>query len=129
MAVRVQRGRVYRRAQRRGDPLPLPRQHHTNPAAVTALPGLVPTADQMASERMRPQAHKEGREIDQGIFLRGVLRSPAAGPHLLDAMLRPPPRALRLLRSSLEREWRTSGQCESGVVTARPGSRCVGMNA
>jgi thioesterase DpgC len=66
-------------------------------AAAVAFPGLVPTANQMAGERARPQARKEGREIDQGIFLRGVLRSPVAGPHLLNAMLRPTPRALRLL--------------------------------
>jgi thioesterase DpgC len=66
-------------------------------AAAIAFPGLVPTADQMAAERARPQASKEGREIDQGIFLRGVLRSPVAGQHLLSAMLRPTPRALRLL--------------------------------
>jgi (3,5-dihydroxyphenyl)acetyl-CoA 1,2-dioxygenase len=66
-------------------------------AAAAAFPGLVPTAAQLAAERVRPQADKEGREIDQGIFLRGVLRSPVAGPHLLDAMLRPTPRALELL--------------------------------
>jgi thioesterase DpgC len=66
-------------------------------AAAAAFPGLVPTADQMTAERTRPQASKEGREIDQGIFVRGVLRSPLAGPHLLSAMLAPTPRALRLL--------------------------------
>jgi thioesterase DpgC len=66
-------------------------------AAAVAFPGLVPTAAQLAVERTRLQAGKEGREIDQGIFLRAVLRSPLAGPHLLDAMLRPTPRALRLL--------------------------------
>jgi thioesterase DpgC len=66
-------------------------------AAATALPGLVPTAEQMAAERARPQASKEGREVDQGIFVRGVLRSPLAGRHLLSAMLRPTSRALRLL--------------------------------
>jgi thioesterase DpgC len=66
-------------------------------AAAAAFPGLVPTAEQMAAERAGPQASKEGREIDQGIFLRGVLRSPLAGPHLLNAMLRPTARALRLL--------------------------------
>jgi (3,5-dihydroxyphenyl)acetyl-CoA 1,2-dioxygenase len=66
-------------------------------AAAIAFPGVVPTADQMAAERARPQALKEGREIDQGIFLRGVLRSPVSGPHLLDAMLLPTPRAIRLL--------------------------------
>ncbi|MEU0031512.1 (3,5-dihydroxyphenyl)acetyl-CoA 1,2-dioxygenase DpgC [Streptomyces sp. NPDC006335] len=66
-------------------------------AAAGAFPGLVPTADQLAAERRRPQAGKEGHEIDQGIFFSRVLRSPVAGPHLLDAMLRPTPRALRLL--------------------------------
>jgi thioesterase DpgC len=66
-------------------------------AAAVAFPGLVPTAGQMAAERARPQALKEGHEVDQGIFLRGVLRSPLAGPHLLRAMLRPTPRALRIL--------------------------------
>ncbi|MHC3475030.1 (3,5-dihydroxyphenyl)acetyl-CoA 1,2-dioxygenase DpgC [Streptomyces sp. 7R007] len=66
-------------------------------AAATAFPGLVPTPAQLASERGREQAGKEGHEIDQGIFVRAVLRSPSSGPHLLDAMLRPTPRALRLL--------------------------------
>ena len=80
-------------------------------AAAAAFPGLVPTAEQMAAERARPQASKEGREIDQGIFLRGVLRSPVAGPHLLDAMLRPTPRALRLLP-----EFSRTGQADLGSV-------------
>ncbi|MEU6824304.1 (3,5-dihydroxyphenyl)acetyl-CoA 1,2-dioxygenase DpgC [Streptomyces atriruber] len=66
-------------------------------AAAVAFPGLVPGEDLLAAERSRPQAAKEGHEIDQGIFLRAVLRSAAAGPHLLDAMLRPTPRALGLL--------------------------------
>ena len=66
-------------------------------AAAAVFPGLVPSADQMAVERALPQARKEGREIDQGIFLRGVLRSPVAGQHLLEAMRRPTPRAVRLL--------------------------------
>ena len=78
-------------------------------AAAVAFPGLVPTADQMAAERARPQARKEGREIDQGIFLRGVLRSPLSGPHLLNAMLRPTPRALRLLP-----EFRRTGVADLG---------------
>jgi thioesterase DpgC len=66
-------------------------------SASAGFPGLVPTAEQMTAERACPQAGKEGREIDQGIFLRGVLRSSLSGPHLLNAMLRPTPRALRLL--------------------------------
>jgi (3,5-dihydroxyphenyl)acetyl-CoA 1,2-dioxygenase len=80
-------------------------------AAAVAFPGLVPTADQMAAEQARPQARKEGREIDQGIFLRGVLRSPTAGPHLLNAMLRPTPRALRLLP-----EFSRTGAADLGSV-------------
>jgi thioesterase DpgC len=65
--------------------------------AARVYPGLVPTDEQMAAERSRRQAEKDGREIDQGIFLRGILRAPKAGPHLLDAMLRPTPRAVALL--------------------------------
>jgi (3,5-dihydroxyphenyl)acetyl-CoA 1,2-dioxygenase len=65
--------------------------------AATAFPGLVPTAERLASERGRPQSDKEGHEIDQGIFFRAILNSPSAGRHLLDAMLRPTPRALGLL--------------------------------
>jgi (3,5-dihydroxyphenyl)acetyl-CoA 1,2-dioxygenase len=80
-------------------------------AAAAAFPGLVPTADQMAAERARPQAGKEGREIDQGIFLRGVLRSTVAGPHLLDAMLRPTSRALGLLP-----EFNRTGVADLGSV-------------
>jgi (3,5-dihydroxyphenyl)acetyl-CoA 1,2-dioxygenase len=87
-------------------------------AAAAAFPGLVPTMDQMAAERARPQASKEGLEIDQGIFLRGVLRSPLAGSHLLDAMLRPTPRALRLLP-----EFSRTGAADLGSVRLE---RCDG---
>ncbi|GAA4896826.1 (3,5-dihydroxyphenyl)acetyl-CoA 1,2-dioxygenase DpgC [Streptomyces coeruleoprunus] len=66
-------------------------------AAAAAFPGLVPTEERLAAERALPQAHKEGHEIDQGIFFGRVLTSPLAGPHLMDAMLRPTPRALELL--------------------------------
>jgi thioesterase DpgC len=85
-------------------------------AAAIAFPGLVPTARQMAAERALPQARKEGREIDQGIFLRGVLRSPLAGPHLLDAMLRPTPRTLRLLP-----EFSRTGVADLGSVRIERG--------
>ncbi|MEU0833186.1 (3,5-dihydroxyphenyl)acetyl-CoA 1,2-dioxygenase DpgC [Streptomyces sp. NPDC005969] len=80
-------------------------------AAAAAFPALVPTAAQLASERSRPQADKEGHEIDQGIFLRAVLGSPSAGPHLMDAMLRPTPRALRLLP-----EFTRTGVVDTGSV-------------
>jgi thioesterase DpgC len=65
--------------------------------AAASFPGLVPTPADMAAERRRRQADKDGLEIDQGIFLRGILRSPAAGQHLIEAMLRPTARALELL--------------------------------
>jgi thioesterase DpgC len=85
--------------------------------AAIACPGLVPTVEQMAAERARPQARKEGREIDQGIFLRGVLRSPMVGPHLIDAMLRPTPRALRLLP-----EFSRTGVADLGSVRIERGN-------
>jgi thioesterase DpgC len=84
--------------------------------AAVAFPGLVPTVEQMAVERARTQAVKEGREIDQGIFLRGVLRSPLSGPHLLNAMLRPTPRALRLLP-----EFSRTGVADLGSVRIQRG--------
>lgn len=66
-------------------------------AAAVTYPGLVPGAQQLAVEDARPQAAKEGLEIDQGLFAREILRSATAGPHLLDSMLAPTPKALRLL--------------------------------
>ncbi|MFI9237597.1 (3,5-dihydroxyphenyl)acetyl-CoA 1,2-dioxygenase DpgC [Streptomyces sp. NPDC053079] len=80
-------------------------------AAAAAFPGLVPTAGRMAAERTRPQAGKEGHEIDQGIFLSQVLGSPVSGPHLMDAMLRPTPRALGLLA-----EFERTGSVDLGSV-------------
>ncbi|MER6450428.1 enoyl-CoA hydratase [Streptomyces venezuelae] len=66
-------------------------------AAAAEYPALVPTAGQLAADRARRQADKEGHEVDQGIFLRAVLGAPQAGSHLLDTMLAPTPRALDLL--------------------------------
>ncbi|MEU9189663.1 (3,5-dihydroxyphenyl)acetyl-CoA 1,2-dioxygenase DpgC [Streptomyces sp. NPDC048484] len=80
-------------------------------AAAAAFPGLVPTAGQLAAERARPQAHKEGHELDQGIFFSRVLRSSQAGPHLLDAMVRPTRRALALLP-----EFTGTGRLDLGSV-------------
>lgn len=80
-------------------------------AASAAFPGLVPGAGQLAAERGSQQAAKEGHEIDQGIFFHRVLSSPAAGSHLLDAMLRPTPRALGLLA-----EFSRTGEIDLGLV-------------
>lgn len=48
--------------------------------AAVRFPGLVPGRDLLAEEAGRLQAHKEGREIDQGIFFGAVLRSPGPAP-------------------------------------------------
>jgi len=67
--------------------------------AQTHLPGLVPTAAQLAADQGHIQAHKEGHEIDLGVFFGALLRSPAAGGHLIDTMLHPAPGSLdRLTR-------------------------------
>ncbi|WP_084654798.1 (3,5-dihydroxyphenyl)acetyl-CoA 1,2-dioxygenase DpgC [Nocardia altamirensis] len=80
-------------------------------ATAVAFPGLVPTEAQLAEEQTRTQAGKEGREIDQGIFFGQLLRSPTAGAHLIDAMLRPTPRARLLLD-----RFRQTGVAELGSV-------------
>ncbi|MER7178197.1 (3,5-dihydroxyphenyl)acetyl-CoA 1,2-dioxygenase DpgC [Streptomyces hyaluromycini] len=80
-------------------------------SASTRFPGLVPTPEQLEAERSRPQASKEGHEIDQGIFFHRVLGSHSSGRHLLDAMLRPTPRALDLLP-----EFSETGQADLGSV-------------
>ncbi|MCW6009386.1 enoyl-CoA hydratase/isomerase family protein, partial [Micromonospora sp. CPCC 205371] len=80
-------------------------------AAAAAFPGLVRDRAVLAAERDLPQAHKEGHEIDDGLFIAGVLRLPDAGGHLLDAMRRPTERALRLLD-----RYRDAGRADLGAV-------------
>ncbi|GAA4240035.1 hypothetical protein GCM10022254_63260 [Actinomadura meridiana] len=75
------------------------------------FPGLVPTGAQMKAERACIQAHKEGREIDQGILCGALLGSPTAGRHLIDAMLRPVARSLALLD-----EFGETGRADLGSV-------------
>jgi (3,5-dihydroxyphenyl)acetyl-CoA 1,2-dioxygenase len=58
-------------------------------AAAAAVPGLTPTAAQVAAESDLLQRDKDGVEIDQGLFLAHVLGSEAAGRHLCHAMLLP----------------------------------------
>ncbi|MFJ2192086.1 (3,5-dihydroxyphenyl)acetyl-CoA 1,2-dioxygenase DpgC [Kitasatospora sp. NPDC087861] len=79
--------------------------------AAAVFPGLVPTEARLAAERDRPQVAKEGHEIDQGLFLGRILGSPRSGPHLIDAMLRPTPRALALLP-----DFRADGRADLGSV-------------
>src|SRR5271156_1587363 len=58
-------------------------------AAADRYPGLVPTREQMAVERTRALADKEGIELAQGVFLSFMLASPRCGRHLVWSMLRP----------------------------------------
>ncbi|MBL3671383.1 enoyl-CoA hydratase/isomerase family protein [Streptomyces sp. M2CJ-2] len=67
-------------------------------AAASIVPGLVPTPAQLRAERARPVPERLGYEIDLGVFLRGLLRCPAVGDHLMDSMLRPTERALGMLK-------------------------------
>jgi thioesterase DpgC len=57
-------------------------------AAAMAVPGLTPTAAQVAAEAEHLQGEKDGIEIDQGIFLAHVLASETAGRHLCCAAAR-----------------------------------------
>ncbi len=59
--------------------------------------GPLPTRAQMAAERERPLAEKEGIERAQGQWVSEVLADPPSGTHLLETMLRPTIRAWELI--------------------------------
>ncbi|TMJ29109.1 MAG: enoyl-CoA hydratase/isomerase family protein [Alphaproteobacteria bacterium] len=65
--------------------------------AADLVPGLVPTAQQIAAEEGYLQRDKSGLEIDQGLFLSAILASPGSGRHLCQAMLLPRSEARELL--------------------------------
>jgi thioesterase DpgC len=89
--------------------------------AAAVVPGLVPTAEEIAAEDGTLQRDREGREIDQGILLAAVLRSARAGRHLCHAMLLPRPEAQALL-PQLERD----GKVElAGASVHREGKAAV----
>ncbi|MFB7917445.1 enoyl-CoA hydratase/isomerase family protein [Streptomyces sp. NPDC056061] len=81
-------------------------------AAAELVPGLVPTKEQIETERRRPQREKEGREIDHGIFFHGLLRAETAGRHLMEAMRRPGPRSLAALAG-----FRATGRADLGIAS------------
>jgi thioesterase DpgC len=70
--------------------------------AAHRLPGLAPTAQEIAAEDGMPQGEKAGLEIDQGLVLSAVLGSETAGRHLCHAMLLPRPEARELLPKLLQ---------------------------
>ncbi len=61
------------------------------------VPGLAPSADELAAERERTLPDQHGVEIAQGQVLTHFLSSPRTGAHLVWAMLQPTARALELL--------------------------------
>jgi thioesterase DpgC len=65
--------------------------------AATAIPGLMPTREQIGAQADRHQRDKDGLEIDQGMFLSHMLASERAGRHLCHAMLLPRPETAELL--------------------------------
>jgi (3,5-dihydroxyphenyl)acetyl-CoA 1,2-dioxygenase len=65
--------------------------------AAGVVPGLVPTAQEIAVEDGFLQRDKSGLEIDQGLFLAAVLGNERCGRHLCHAMLLPRPDAVALL--------------------------------
>jgi thioesterase DpgC len=81
-------------------------------AAAQAVPGLVPTREQIRAEREHQQKDKEGYEVDQGLFLSYVLSEQRSGGHLVHAMLRPRREALDALD-----EFRRAGRLEVGATT------------
>lgn len=66
-------------------------------AATERFEGVLPSRGQQDADLLLPQAEREGWEIDQGLFVRALLRDPASGAHLMDAMRLPTARALDLL--------------------------------
>ncbi|MFI2710540.1 enoyl-CoA hydratase/isomerase family protein [Micromonospora sp. NPDC018662] len=80
--------------------------------AAERYPALVPDRQRMATEARLAQRHKEGWEIDQGLFLHALLDSPRSGSHLLRSMLLPTSRA-----SAAAPEFRRTGRADLALTT------------
>ena len=83
-------------------------------SAADRIPGLVPTAAEVAAEREQRQADKVGVEIAQGLLLSHVLANPRTGAHLVWAMLRPTEEALARLDM-----FRRAGELDLGRAHVR----------
>jgi (3,5-dihydroxyphenyl)acetyl-CoA 1,2-dioxygenase len=89
--------------------------------AADVVPGLLPTAQELAAEDGLIQRDRSGLEIDQGLFLSAVLRDESCGRHLCHAMLLPRAEAQSLL-PQFEREGRVE---LSGASVHRSGKAAV----
>jgi enoyl-CoA hydratase/carnithine racemase len=79
------------------------RVEHLVHDTAAAVPGLLPDDTQLARENHLQQQHKDGFEIDQGLFLSYVLADVACGMHLCHAMLLPHPQTQEHRRRFAER--------------------------
>ena len=82
-------------------------------AAADLYPALLPTQAELDAERaLKQQSAKEGRELDQGLFLSHIFADERTGMHLIHAMLKP-------RREALERlpEFRAKGFVDLGGAT------------
>jgi (3,5-dihydroxyphenyl)acetyl-CoA 1,2-dioxygenase len=78
--------------------------------AADRYPALLPSRAQLDAERaLKKQGAKEGREVDQGLFLAQILADERCGMHLIHAMLKPKREALDRLA-----EFRRSGFVDLG---------------
>jgi thioesterase DpgC len=78
------------------------RVQHLVLAAADAVPGLVPSVQQIAAEDGIVQRQKEALEIDQGLLVSAILGSERSGRHLCQAMLLVRPEAEDLLPKYLQ---------------------------
>ncbi|QDW40621.1 enoyl-CoA hydratase/isomerase family protein [Bradyrhizobium sp. KBS0727] len=67
--------------------------------AAGRLPGLLPTAADLAGERELFQKDKDGLEISQGLFFSQILSDPILGHHLIKSLLLPRAESLELLNA------------------------------
>jgi thioesterase DpgC len=88
--------------------------------AAQAVPGLVPTREQLAAEQGKLQGDKDGLEIDQGLFLAHVLAGERSGLHLCHAMLLP-----RMEAADLLSKLATDGIVELGKVSVERRGKAV----
>lgn len=80
-------------------------------SASELFPGLTPTREQISQECEYIQAHKEGREIDQGIFFHGLLSRADIGLRIVENLLQPTAKARELFP-----EFKRSGKITLGAV-------------
>jgi thioesterase DpgC len=82
-------------------------------AAAGRYPALLPTRAQIDAERaLMQQSAKEGRELDQGLFIAHVLADERCGMHLIHAMLKPKREALERLAEFRDRGFIDLGEAK-----------------